>query len=295
MTCVVCAGSLRKLGRRGSSTYAYCRRCGSVQLTPMPGVEEIRRLYKHHYHKAGHYNPDPEEHRKERWRVCRQVSRLVAEVHGPDQDRMVVDVGAGWGTLGLALRDLGIPYMALDLSRAMVDHMTKKGLTALQGDIDLLERDPSLAGRVKTFVTMAVHEHLPDQTEILRRLAALVPSDGGIVIQCPTAGIARIGGRILRAIAPARELPSFFGSLTPPWHVCLPTIESIRIQAGQCGLDVQVAVPSRSGRTRDWRRLLQTINEWVAFGGYFLVGERWPLSMGGVFSLRPRSGCGAGQ
>lgn len=284
MKCVVCRGTLQRLGVREGATYTTCSLCQTVQLYPIPPEEELDRLYRDVYSAEGHYHRNAETHGAARRRVCEQVARIVTSLHADDDPRIIVDLGSGWGTLVSVLTERGLPIVGYELSESMCDYATESGLAVRNGGLEALETDTALRGSLRTIVTMAVFEHLPDQTGTLRRLAELLPHDGAIVIQAPTAGIPRVLGRALGGFG---ELPSFFGSLAPPWHVCLPTPKSIRYQADQCGLKVTSIQPSLSGRDKGWRRVLQALNESVARLGHHSFGENWPLAMGHVFVLRP--------
>jgi hypothetical protein len=282
--CTVCNGRLGLLGRREQWTYAACAECGAVQLVPQPEESELGELYRDQYHHGGHYHEDPESLLKERGRVIDQVADTVAAI---GINRTVVEIGAGWCGLGRVLTGRGFEYVGLEPNRDMADYGRSKGLDVRPGGIEVLEANPSLAANLGVIVTMAVYEHLLDQCGMLRRMASLLPADGAIVLQAPTAGFPRAVGEVLRRIAPQRQLPSVFGSLAPPWHVCLPTPKSLRIQAASCGLTVSSVTASLSGRRSDWRRFLQAANEMLGVTGHSLFGERWPLSMAHLFVLRP--------
>lgn len=122
--------------------------------------------------------------------------------------------------LGVALKELGVHYLGLEHSRIMSSDATRRGIDVRQGGLAIVERNPELANQVQVFVLIAMFEHLADPGATLRRIARILPPDGALVIQCPTAGIPRMVGKFLRTIAPAVGLPSIFGSLAPPWHVC---------------------------------------------------------------------------
>lgn len=287
--CVVCRGALQPLGQRKGATYAACRTCGGVQMSPLPTEAELMKLYEKDYHAAGHYDLDPELSRRHRQNICRYVARLVASLHPPDDPRPVLELGAGWGTLGLALQELGATYWGVEPSATMSSYSLAQGLEVKHGGLETVEQDPELAGRLRAIVTMSVYEHLPDQLGTLRRLAKLLPPDGAIVIQCPTASVPRMVGRFYQRFASGRELPEVYGFFCPPWHVSFPTIQGLRIQAGQCGLVLESVAASPSGRLPDWKlRALQILQETVARAGHSLFGESWPFSMCHVFVLRPK-------
>ncbi len=284
-TCMVCAGPLETLGPKDGGTYAACGACGAVQLVPVPDPAELDELYRSSYHDDGHYHQDPDEHLAQRRRVCEQVAD-VASAALPE-GRAVVEIGAGWGNLGVVLAERGVPWVGLEPNPVLVEAGRSRGVDLREGDLAALEADAALRAEVGVLVSMAVYEHLARPGEELARMAALLPPGGAVVIQAPTAGIPRVGGRWARRLRPGRELPGFFGSLAAPWHVCLPTPRSLAVQAGRCGLEVRAVHVSRSGRAPDARRVLQAANEWVGRGGRALFGPGWPLAMAHVFVLGP--------
>ena len=283
--CLACATHLADLGRRTDARYGVCPRCGSVQLLEIPDEESLSALYKDSYHSDGHYHESAEEHRVTRARVCQQVVSLVAQGRNAHEDGLVVELGAGWGNLGRLFLDQNIPYKGIEPNTVMVQAARELGLDVEQGSVsDLTDLDTGGAP-VQTIVSMAVFEHLAEPERELLRMAERVSSHGRIVLQCPTAGIPRVLGPMFKFGGRDRELPGFFGSLAPPWHVFLPSPQGLRILAERCGLRVTQVVPSLSGRASDARRFLQGGNELVARVGHAAFGESWPLSMAHVFVL----------
>lgn len=285
MPCIACGTQLRLLGNRGDHRYLVCRRCKAIQLDPMPSPDELAALYASTYADAGHYHADAAAHRAARMRVCQQILEMVRRVHPPSDSRLVVDLGAGWGTLVATLREAGHSVLGIEPSETMASHARSLGQPVVTGDLNDIEASVQGEGEVRTVVMMAVYEHLVDQEEVLRRLRRLLPRDGSLIIQCPTSGIPRALGPLFRPFG----LPAFFGTLAPPWHVAIPSPDSLRLQAERAGLTVETVLPSRSGRDPGWKRFLQAANEWTARAGHRLTGERWPMAMGHLFLLRPAS------
>ncbi len=280
-------GSLLPLGRRKGSAYAYCFQCGSVQLVPLPTKEKLARLYREEYHESGHYHLAAEANEKQRRHLNSRIASLIASLHPSTDRRLVVELGTGWGSLGLEIIGRGLSYLGLEPSTTMCQAAKERGLDVRQGSLETLESDSALQGRVRTFVTLSVYEHLVDQTDALRRMAAVLPPEGRIVIQCPTASVPRIVGRWQRRLAPRRELPSLLGIFAPPWHVCMPSIQGVRLQAARTGLVVERVLASPSGRnSRLSVRLAQILQETVARSGHRLFGEGWPISACHIFVLR---------
>lgn len=285
--CMVCGSGLEALGRRGGGTYAWCRACGSVQLVPVPDPNELAAAYRSSYHEAGHYLGDPDAHLRERWRVCKQLGDVTRR--WLPAGRGVVELGAGWGSLGVILAERGIPYVGFEPNPVLAGAASHRGVDVRIGDLSTLERDRPLQERLGVIALMSVYEHFARPSSELARLAAILPNDGALVVQVPTAGIPRTVGRWLRRLLPGRELPSFFGSLAPPWHVYLPTPRSLALQAEACRLQVREIQVSRSGRSPGARRLLQATNEVLGRGGHALFGPGWPFAMAHVFVLQRAS------
>lgn len=285
--CLACGHELRLLGTRASFRYWTCHDCGLVQLWPLPSEEVLARAYAGEYHAAGHYSASPEQHARTRSRVCAQVADIVTSLHAPGDARCVLEVGVGWGTLGELLHARGVPYMGIEPSQVMAAHAAAKGLDVRHCALESLDPD-TVRDRVRCIAMMAVYEHMVDQEGTLRQLRKLLASDGALVIQCPTGGIPRVLGGVVARFRKDNALPSFFGSLAPPWHVCLPTPRSVQQQAARAGFVVTDIVPSLSGRERGLKGGLQVVNEVVALTGNRMVGQDWPFTMAHVFTLRCR-------
>ena len=114
------------------------------------------------------------------------MARSVLEVFGP---KSVVDVGCGTGALLAALRDIGIPGIGLEYSKAALGMARSKGLEV--GSIDLerpLQHLP--VHRADLVVSTEVAEHLPEpfaetyvdylcQTADTTLITAAIPGQGG--------------------------------------------------------------------------------------------------------------------
>jgi hypothetical protein len=140
--CLVCGSRLEGLGRRGEGAYAWCRACGSVQLVPTPDPEELAAAYRSTYHDAGHYAVDPDAHLRERRRVCEQVGDVIER--WLPAGKQVVELGAGWGSLGLTLAERGIAWVGFEPNPVLAEAATRRGLDVHVGDLSALERNRGL-------------------------------------------------------------------------------------------------------------------------------------------------------
>jgi cyclopropane fatty-acyl-phospholipid synthase-like methyltransferase len=202
----------------------------------------------------------------------------------------VVELGAGWGSLARLFVERGVPYLGIEPNDVMVASAAREGLPVILGAVSTLADTATVGDDVDCIVSMAVFEHLSEPESALRLMGQTVKPGGRVVVQCPTAGIPRTMGGLAHHLFPDRDLPSFFGSLAPPWHVLLPSPRGMGSMAARCGLDIIEVSTSRSGRARGARQVLQRINEAVALVGSRSFGESWPLTMAHLFVLeRPRA------
>ena len=284
-SCLVCPGAVRALGTRPGGDYAVCSSCGTVQLATLPTPEALEQAYRESYRQSGHWCGEAEVDARRRANVDRALADLIVGLHPPDDPRFVVEIGAGWGSLGSELVKREIPYQGIEPSADMAEYARSKGLDVHSGFL----HEVSLPSAIRTFVLVAVYEHLLDQEELLREMAArLDPEDGAILILSPTPGIPRLVGRLLSALRPRRPLPEMFSMLAPPWHTCLTSPQGLRLQAERNGLSVELVRPAPSGRDGGLRSVLQRAADVVARGGHGIFGERWPLVLSHVFVLRAR-------
>lgn len=282
--CAFCSSGTSPLGARKGYSYHRCRNCGAVQIIPRPDETELDRLYSEEYSRAGHYPEDAGSQARNRRAVVRRTIDLVEESLGGSGGG-VLEVGCGWGCLLEALRSRGIRSSGLEPSLEMADHCRRNGLDVTHGRISDLGRG---RGGYAVIVSMAVFEHLVDPVASLELMSQRLDDGGSIIIQCPTAGYARMAGRLhsLLAGGAAGGLPSVFGLLEPPWHVNLPTPAAMRNAAARSGLALQSVLPSPSGRDPGLFSLLQMVNDVVGAAGFRIAGEKWPLLMAHFFVLR---------
>jgi predicted TPR repeat methyltransferase len=118
--------------------------------------------------------------------------RVSMRLHWPDLDRPWVDLGAGTGLAGHALRELAIdlPLIAVDLSAAMLSHIDHDPYVACAAlDVldapalrDLLPGDLPAQGAIAIGVT----EHIVDLSRLFAACAALLPGGAPLVFSyCP--------------------------------------------------------------------------------------------------------------
>lgn len=287
--CLACGEALAALGTVPGGSYGWCRACGSVSLLDRPSPERLAELYRDAYLRSGHYADQGERHLHSRRRVFAQVAAELARGRTPGDPRQIVEIGAGWGGLAAELGRRGLPHRAFEPNPELAEWARHRGIAVETGDLATCELGPP-AG-IEAIVLVAVFEHLADPLGALRRMAELLPDDGRVLLQMPTAGLPRAVGRQLRRFGGARRhLPSFFGTLAAPWHVLLVSPAGIRLLAASAGFEVVRIQPSLSGRDGGARALLQLANELVARVGCALAGENWPLVQAHLFTLRKARG-----
>jgi SAM-dependent methyltransferase len=281
--CLACGQALAPLGAVAGGTYGWCAACGSVALLDRPSSARLAELYRDAYPRSGHYGGEGARHLRARQRVFSQVADELVRDRPPGENRQVIELGAGWGGLAAELARRQVPYRGFEPNPELAAWARERGLAVETGELATFE--PGAPEGLESIVLVAVFEHLADPEAALRRFARLLPVDGRIVLQVPTAGIPRFVGRILRRFG-RRDLPGFFGTLAAPWHLLLVSPAGMRRLAERTGLELVRVRPSLSGRDGGLRSLMQLTNELVARAGCALFGERWPLVQAHLFTLR---------
>jgi 2-polyprenyl-3-methyl-5-hydroxy-6-metoxy-1,4-benzoquinol methylase len=97
----------------------------------------------------------------------------------------VLDVGAKWGGLGMAARELGleVAYLGLDLSEENVRRAAELGLDVRVADVSV--RLPLDDAEFDCAVCLELLEHLPEPLSLLRELRRVLGPKGRAVISVP--------------------------------------------------------------------------------------------------------------
>jgi SAM-dependent methyltransferase len=278
-SCIACQGELTLFGPYSKYVYCRCRRCGSIQLSPMPSEAEMALAYQGDYVAAAQTEEftDPE--------VWRDVSRtyctsVVATLKDNDVRGLVVDYGAGWGFLLEMMIANGFDARGLEIAREELTYAQRRGLPMQEGDLNTLK---GLDGQVAAITMLAVFEHLVNHDAVLSAAHRLLQDGGLFVTLHPTAAIFNLIGNLVRLGNKRRPLPDLHGAFTAPWHTALFSIEGTDKIVSRNGFRLLEIRPAPQGRIKGLLGLIQMSLELVNKMGWAVLGTRWPLVTTHIF------------
>jgi len=165
---------------------AACRRCGLLQLDPLPAAEELRAYYPDSYWFA----PD----RSTASRLEESYRRLVLRDHlafvehalrdsrasGP-----VLDYGCGGGLFLGMLAERGFPVLGMDFSpEAAAIAARRPGVAALCGSLEQVPLRDATCAAVTMFHVL---EHVREPRAYLEAAGRLLAPNGRLIVQVPDA------------------------------------------------------------------------------------------------------------
>ncbi len=275
--CVACGGPLGLFGRRGAYSYYRCRRCGSVQLSPLPDREELSRAYAEEYASSAHINPDPE--------TCRRLSRpyylaVLQALRAHGITGPVAEIGCGWGGLCDLLLESGFKMSGVEPSEGMAAHCLERGLPVRRGGLEALE------GRHAALVMVSVFEHVVGHDAWLDLARERLEPGGYLVTSQPTARFAVVMAQIHRLGRRGGELPQLHQIFCPPWHTVLFSIDGMRLLMERHGFSLEEVRRTPQGREPGLTGALQRVLDLVNSAGWRLMRERWPLVTSHIFVFK---------
>jgi SAM-dependent methyltransferase len=278
-SCIVCQGELTLFGPYSKYVYCRCRRCGTIQLSPMPGEAEMAEAYQAEYVAAAQTKEfaDPELWRDVSKTYCTSMLRTLKD---HDVRGLIVDYGAGWGFLLEMMIANGFDARGLEIAREELAYAQQRGLPMQKGDLNTLE---GLDGKVSAITLLAVFEHLVNHDAVLSAAHRLL-KDGGLFITLhPTAAIYNLIGNLVRLGNKRKPLPDLAGAFTAPWHTALFSIEGTDQIISRNGFRLLEIRPAPQGRLGGLLGLVQRSLELLNRMGWALLGTRWPLVTTHIF------------
>lgn len=142
-----------------------CKRCGLVQVVPMPTQTQIKTLYHKDFDHFTPYLEQIDVHRK-------YFQKKLEDIHG----RRILDIGCAMGVfLEEAVKD-GRDAYGVDISKDAVDYCTKLGLHVWQ-------TYPRM--RFDAITAFEVIEHERDPLSMMKRVYSLLKNGGVAILTTP--------------------------------------------------------------------------------------------------------------
>jgi hypothetical protein len=276
--CVACGGPASYFGPRQGYTYVRCASCGSIQLTPIPGAEDLARAYRDDYARSGHIDRDPVA-----WTAAAgpHYSGVLRTLLAHGARGRVIDFGGGWGGLCRLMLDAGLDARVVEASAEMADYCARAGIPVTHGGLETLG-----SGEASAMVLVGVFEHLHDHAAWLERAHDIIKPGGLLVVMQPTARCAAFLGSLLRLGRKDRELPALHQTFCPPWHTALFSIGGMTRLAESKAFRLVEVRPGLPGNARGWLGIAQGALQLVNRIGWAVAGEKWPLCVTHIFVFR---------
>jgi SAM-dependent methyltransferase len=164
--CTVVSDGIRdwEYGVPGTYAYLQCTRCEGVQLSPFPGLEDLKRAYDIDYHgyALGQRRGPVFSllYRTREWLFRRQMGRLV------DAQSRVLDVGCGQGDFLRSLKSLGVRRLeGIDFSPDMIEALKSQGIDGYCGTF------PDFEGAGESYDLIAMNNYLEHTLDPVQELA----------------------------------------------------------------------------------------------------------------------------
>ncbi len=183
-----------------------CDSCGFIYTSPRPVQRSMPQLYQSYYTaSASRTSPGTLRLGKRlklllrplwHWYCGQYLSEVVRKASGA-----VLDVGCGTGDLLEELANRGCRAVGLDINTTSIEICRKRGLLAVQGDLDILSFP---AASFDTIILWHVLEHIPSPRKALERIHSLLRPGGKLLVYCPNA---------------KSYLAQLFGPYWSQWHL----------------------------------------------------------------------------
>lgn len=275
--CLACGGETRLVGHKKDCCYVSCRECDTMQMDPVPTVEQLTALYANNYADVGVLTPD---HVADKI-YARQRAFSLALVKKYCPAGPLLEVGPGYGNFLEDLKQAGIPAVGMETSPQMAAWLRARGFDIRLGFIDDVPVDTE---RFQGVFMSNVFEHLGNHDRFLRSVAAMLEPNGRIIMMQPTAYLGQLIARAYVTLFPRRQVPDLGGWLATPYHILLISPLGMQAMCARAGLRLVEVLPAptenRTGLLELVGRALTAVNR---------IGVRltwrWPLVPAHYFVL----------
>lgn len=208
-------------------TFVSCDACGTLFVNPRPNLEMLERFYN--TSKSWNYwneNIFPATEATRRNQIfaprAKRIVKLCQKHH--IEAKVLVDVGAGYGTFVQEIKEKGLfeKIIAVEPARPLAETCRKRGLDVIElpiEKVDLVEAN--------VLTNFELIEHLFWPKDFLRRCAKLLAPKGLFILTTPS-----IKGFDILVL---RELSN---TIEAPWHLNYFHPEALERLFQECGFEV---------------------------------------------------------
>lgn len=203
MKCVLCQSNSFTIlfAHHKKWNMGKCRRCGLVQVVPMPTAKEIASLY---HEDLEHFDPYVDQLAVHHAYFKKKVEEILCHViPGMTRDpsiykgfrlggrndnvtKKLLDIGCAMGVLLEEARTVGFSSVGIDLSADAVSYCKQHSLTAYTGTVYTVKR--LKASSFDVISAFQIIEHERDPLRMMKRVYKLLKKGGLVVLATPNQG-----------------------------------------------------------------------------------------------------------
>jgi len=232
--CPACGhNSKNRVFHKYGVSYCECRNCDTVYMNPRPSYGLLKKYYQRSENASywrDHIYPASEKSRREK--IFKPRVRKLQEVVQGIAPRLLVDVGAGFGTFCQLVQEAEMfeRVIAVEPTPVLANTCRFREIETIENPIE----EATFWEKVSVFTAFELIEHLFEPFTFLTRCARQLAPGGRIVLTCPN-----VGGF---ETALLWDKSSTFDIE----HLNLFNQESITLLLNRCGFDVkEITTPGK--------------------------------------------------
>ena len=278
--CVACLGDLRFWGKRLGYTYKACKKCGGLQLDPIPEKTELQRLYRFEYSEHSDFGYETAALHVP---IYLFLIELLKSLKPISDWKLIVDLGCGWGGLCQLLDENDLQYIGVDYSEIEINSCQERELNCHAGDLGTIKEKKLLADAI---ISVFVFEHLIDYPSFFKDCDKILNQEGRVILVIPTSSFVKILGDIFRRFRKHKDMPQFGECISPPWHTTIFSPQGVEAICRSNNFKVEQVLhcPKYKGETL-LKKIIKFGLLWIEKIGIKIFGSSWPIATAHIFVI----------